>query len=200
MFSKLKRIGAKSCKVQLTIDLKELDVFDERDDITLVCVELKRGSKSISSASRLCSERELSVIKFDDQLLLFMTLYKDSTGKYIEKGGILNLNGHSNVTNSTVLLGSVKLKLNQLASDFEAQKLHFTFVDSSGYQVGTLSATATSKFVGDGTVDDDDSSNVSGASTQSYTEIKDVRYGSVYRDTAGTSHTCANGFSDLQYR
>jgi hypothetical protein len=185
MFSKLKRIGTKSCKVQLNIDLKELDIFNERDDITLVCIELKRGSKSISSSSRLWSDRESLTIKFDDQLALLMTLYKDSNGKYIEKRGNLVLNGHSKVTNSTTVLGSVHLKLNLLASDFEAQKLNFLFIDSSGSEVASLTAIATSKFVGDGAADDDESSNMSGVSTQSYTQTKDVRYGSVYRDITG---------------
>lgn len=185
MFSKLKRIGTKSCKVQLNIDLKELDIFNEREDITLVCIELKRGSKSISSSSKLWSQRESLTIKFDDQIALLMTLYKDSIGKYIEKRGNLVLNGHSKVTNSSIVLGSVDLKLNLLASDFEAQKLNFVFTDSNGTSVASLTAIATSKFVGDGTADDDESSNMSGVSNQSYTQTKDVRYGSVYRDNSG---------------
>lgn len=180
-----KRIGAKSCKVQLNIDLKELKFFNERDDITLVCIELKRGSKSISSSSKVCSERESLIVKFDDQLALFMTLYKDSNGKYIEKRGNLVLNGHSKITNSTIVLGSVDLKLNLLASDFVAQKLDSVFVDSTGATVASLSAIATSRFIGDGIADDDESSNMSEVSSKSYLQTTDVRYGSVYRDNSG---------------
>ena len=194
MFSKLKRLRSKSCKVQLVLELQELKIFDDRTDLTLICIELRRGSKSISSSSKICRDDGSRCVKFDEQLFLLMTLYKDASGIYMEKIGKLILNGHSNVTNSSVSVGSTELKLNVIASNFEHQKLDLILLDESGQVVASISAVSSSKFLGSGDLDDDVSSIMSGGSglsSKSHSHLKDVRYGSVYnRDYAGNkSHS-----------
>lgn len=190
MFSKLKRLRSKSCKVQLILELQELKIFDDRTDLTLICIELRKGSKSISSSSKICRDDGSKSVKFDEQLLLLMTLYKDSSGLYMQKIGKLVLNGHSNITNSTVSIGSTELKLNVIASNFEHQDLDLILLDGTGQVVASISAVCSSKFLGNGDLDNDEgSSNVSGCSglsSKSHSHFKDVRYGSVYnQDYAG---------------
>jgi hypothetical protein len=189
MFSKLKRLRSKSCKVQLVLELQELKIFVERPDLTLICIELRRGSKSISSSSKICRDDGSRSVKFDEQLLLLMTLYKDTNGIYMEKVGKIILNGHSNITNSSVSVGSSELKLNVIASNFEHQKLDLILLDETGQIVASMSAVSSSKFLGSGDLDDDASSIMSGGSgisSKSPSRLRDVRYGSVYsKDHAG---------------
>ena len=90
MFSKLRRLGTKSCKVQISIELKELNITNECEDITLVCIELRKGHKSITSSSKVWNHAGALSVKFDEQLVLMMTLYKNPSGTYIEKNGKLH--------------------------------------------------------------------------------------------------------------
>lgn len=188
MFSKLRRIGTKPCKVQISIELKELNITNASEDITLVCIELRKGNKFSASSSKIWSHAGALCVKFDEQLVLLMTLYKNPSGTYIEKNGKLHLNGHSKTANSAVFLGSADVRLSLLASDADSQMLTFHFINKDGNKIGYLSAIVTSKLIGDGYVNDDDvscSSSMSEASTTSY-QLKDVRFGSIYhRDHAG---------------
>lgn len=189
MFSKLRRLGTKSCKVQISIELKELNITNECEDITLVCIELRKGHKSITSSSKVWSHAGALSVKFDEQLVLMMTLYKNPSGTYIEKNGKLHLNGHSKEANSAVFLGSADVRLSLLACDTESQLLNFQFINKDGNKIGFLSAMVTSKLIGDGYINDDEascSSSMSEASAASYSQSKDVRFGSIYhRDYAG---------------
>ena len=213
MFAKLKKIGTKAYKVQLTVDLKELTITEDRDDIELICVELSRGAKSISSSTKLWPESSQHPIYFDEQLTIIMTIYKDFTGRCVQKKGTLYLNGHSNATSSVLRLGSADLKLHLMASDFSTQKLELELYDSDQNAIGILHANAKMKFLGDGYTDADDevSSNISGEtgksgksgksvksiksvkSTKSVKSVKgspilnqrDIRFTTVYRDNTG---------------
>ena len=119
MFSKIKRLGTTACQVQISLDLKELTILEKRKDISSIFVEFERKTKAISSLSLPWSDTNSpSVIAFDESLLLLTTLYRDSSGRFLEKNGNLLLKGYSTATSSTVKLGFVVLKLNSLAADY----------------------------------------------------------------------------------
>ena len=190
MFSKLKRIGTQAYKVQLIVDLKEITIVDDRDDISLICVELRRGSKSVTSSSKLWSDDDKPLITFDEQLAINMTLYKDSRGMFIEKTGNIYLNGHSVITNSSLRLGSSDLKLHLMASDFSVRQYDLTLLNSNGIEMGKLIVHAKARFLGDGYGDDEGCSLASGLSGISAKSVipKDVKYSAVYRDVTGINH------------
>lgn len=52
MFSKLKRIGTKSCRVDISLDLKVLTLIEVKDDIAELYIDFERGSKCISSGHK----------------------------------------------------------------------------------------------------------------------------------------------------
>jgi hypothetical protein len=166
MFRKLNRLGATACKVQITIELKELKINADRDDISLFFFDFERGSKSVSSSSRLC---KTLTAKFEESLTLVMTLYKDSSGKYAEKRGKLVLKGHSKVTLSVVKLGFINLSLHNLAADFSTQKMTLTLEDSKGIRMGSISMSTTAKYLGTATAGDDDGSSVASSSASHIT-------------------------------
>ena len=190
MFSKLKRIGTQAYKVQLIVDLKEITIVDDRDDISLICVELRRGSKSVTSSSKLWSDDEKPLITFDEQLAINMTLYKDSRGMFIEKTGNIYLNGHSVIANSSLRLGSSDLKLHLMASDFSVRQYDLILLNSNGIEMGKLIVHAKARFLGDGYGDDEGCSLTSGLSGISAKSVipKDVKYTAVYRDVTGINH------------
>ena len=187
MFSRLKRIGNKAFKVQLIIDLREITIIEDRDDINLVCVELRRGNKTISSSSKLWSNSDQPPIKLDEQLTLTMTLYKDYSGKFSEKNGKMHLNGHSSVTNSSVCLGSADLKFHHMASDFAAQRFQLVLLNSSGKEMGEVTVNVKAKFLGDGFGDEEGHSLGSILSNFSAKSVvhSDILYPTVYREAAG---------------
>lgn len=155
MFNKFKRLGTVACKVQITIDLNELTVLDRIDGITRLCIELERGKKSISSSSKIWSnDTSPSIITFGEQLVLMVTLYRDSSGNFVEKKGKINLRGNRDGDSSSFLLGFVDLKLNRLASNFETQHIVLNFKESKGKNIGTLKVSSTSKFLNNEDRDD----------------------------------------------
>ena len=192
MFSKFKRIGTQASKVQLIVDLREITIVDDRDDINLICIEIRRGNKSISSSSKLWSDDIQPPLIVDEQLVLNMTLYKDSKGMFIEKTGKLYLNGHSVITNSSLRLGSVDLKLHLMVSDFSARQYNLALLNSNGVEMGRLVLHATARFLSDGYADDEGCSMTSGVSGISAKSIiqKDVKYAAVYRDNTGIDLNC----------
>lgn len=159
MIAKFKRLGSTACRIQITIDLQELDIAKQLDDINLVCIEFERKTKSICSQSKILSGNKAPrSIVFDEALTLLITLYKDSSGIFLEKNGNLVLKGYSEKTASSIKLGSVALKLSVLAADYSAQKLLLKLVDDKGRPVGTLNLTVTAKFLRDIAAGDDESS------------------------------------------
>ena len=170
MFSKIKRIGTTACKVQITVELKRLTILESKDCRSGLFIELERGSKSIKSTTRDSSADNTDaklILQFDEALTVVMTLYKDSTGKYVEKKGKLLLKGYSKVTSKEVKLGSVKLSLNTLADDYEKKSMTLQFEDLKGRPMGLIDVSTTAKYLGDG-CGDDDSSVVSGASRSTF--------------------------------
>jgi chromosome segregation ATPase len=159
MIAKFKRLGSTACRIQITIDLQELDIAKQLDDINLVCIEFERKTKSICSQSKIWSGNKAArSIVFDEALTLLITLYKDSAGLFLEKNGNLVLKGYSEKTASSIKLGSVPLKLSVLAADYSTQKLLLKLVDDKGRPVGTLNLTVTAKFLRDIAPGDDESS------------------------------------------
>jgi hypothetical protein len=145
--SNLKRIGTTACKVQISVGLQELTILDGFDGT--ICVELERGKKSLSSSIKLCSFNGFtSTVVFDEQLLLNLTLYRDSSGNFIEMKGKFNIRSHKNV------LASSDLKFNSLANNFETQQIVLQFKDSKGKNIGFLKCSSTSKFLNDDDTDD----------------------------------------------
>ena len=190
MFSRLKRIGTQAYKVHLIVDLKEITIVDDRDDISLICVELRRGSKSVTSSSKLWSDDDRPSITFDEQLAINMTLYKDSRGMFIEKTGNIHLNGHSIIANSSLRLGSADLQLHLMANDFSDRQYDLILLNSNGIEMGKLIVHAKARFLGDGYGDEEGcslASGLSGISVKS-TIQKDVKYTAVYRDITGIKH------------
>ena len=170
MFSKIKRIGTTACKVQITVELKRLTILESKDCRSGLFIEMERGSKSIKSTSRDSPPDNTDaklVLQFDESLTVVMTLYKDSSGKYVEKKGKLLLKGYSKVTSKEVKLGSVKLSLNTLADDYEKKSMTLQFEDLKGRPMGLIDVSTTAKYLGDG-CGDDDSSVVSGASRSTF--------------------------------
>ena len=171
MFSKLKRIGTTAFKVQITIELKRLTILESKDCRSGLLIELERGSKSVKSTPRdapVGSTDTKLVVQYDEPLTVVMTLYKDSSGKYIEKKGKLILKGYSKVTGKEVKLGSVKLSLHTLADDYEKKNMTLQFEDSKGRPMGLIDVSTVSKYLGDAGAGDDDSSVVSGASRSTF--------------------------------
>jgi hypothetical protein len=148
MFNKFRRrIGTVACKVQIIIDLKELTILDRIDET--LCVELERGKKSLSSSFKLCNYNgSASIFTFDEQLTLNLTLYRDSTGNFIEKKGKINIRSHRD------FIGFADLKFNSLASNFETQQIVIQFKDSKGNNIGFMRASSTSKFLNNDDKDD----------------------------------------------
>ena len=171
MFSKLKRIGTTAFKVQITIELKRLTILEIKDCRSGLFIEFERGNKAVRSTTRDSqsdSPDTKLVLQYDETLTLVMTLYKDSAGKYIEKKGKLVLKGLSKVTAKEVKLGSVKLCLHTLADDYEKKNMTLQFEDAKGRPMGLIEISTTSKYLGDATAGDDDSSVVSGASRSTF--------------------------------
>lgn len=152
MFSKLKRIGLKSTKVQITLEIKDFTTIDVRDDISLLFIEFERGSKSVSTPSRVWED---DLTEFNESLTLIMTLYKDSSAKYVEKKGRLVVKGHSKITFTAKNLGMVQLELHKIAANFSKEEIKFQVKDSKGKIIGYLNITASAKYLGDGGGDDD---------------------------------------------
>jgi hypothetical protein len=171
MFSKLKRIGTTAFKVQITIELKRLTILEAKDCRSGLFIEFERGSKAVRSTSRDSQSDSVEtklILQYDETLTLVMTLYKDSAGKYIEKKGKLVLKGLSKVTGKEVKLGSVKLSLHTLADDYEKKNMQLQFEDVKGRPMGLIDVSTTSKYLGDATAGDDDSSVVSGTSRSTF--------------------------------
>ena len=167
MFSKLRRVGTTSCKVQISIELKWLTILESKDYRSGLYIDFERGSKTVSSTSRDIPAEPVDsklVVHFEETLTLVMTLYKESGGKYLEKKGKLVLKGLSKVTNTVVKLGSVNLSLHTLADDYEKKNMILQLGDSKGRTMGTINLASTSKYLGDAADGDDDSSVMSGAS------------------------------------
>lgn len=170
MFSKLNRIGAKRCKVQITIHLKALKILENRDDISFLFIEFEKGTnKSVCGARKAWPEDSLNVL-YNDPLTMVITLYQDKHGKYLEKKGKIVLKGHSKVLNADVKLGTSALSLHDLSSDYEKQNISFQFLNSKGKNVGSISTEILAKYLGEGG-DDDASSVMSGASLQSFQSV-----------------------------
>jgi hypothetical protein len=145
--------------------------LEDKDYISFLLIDFERGTKSISSPSRPWPELDDTsklVAPFDTSLTLIMTLYKDSTGNYLEKKGKLVLRGHSKVTQTVVKLGLVNLSLNTLAADYAKQNMVLQTNDFKGKKMGSIDISTTAKYLGEGDAGDDDSSVVSGASKSSF--------------------------------
>lgn len=165
MFSTFKRLGSTACKVQFKIDLHELIIFESREDITLLCVEFERKTKSICSSTKLWTDQiSPSQFTLEEGLNLTVTLYKNATGSFLPKIGKIILRGHSKVTHDAVTLGFVNLKLHSLATNFATQRLCMQLKDIRGKEIASLSSSVTAKYLGDITGDDDMSSMMSGDS------------------------------------
>jgi hypothetical protein len=156
MLSRLKRIGLAASKVQITLEIKSFSTIDNRDDISLLFVEFERGSKSVSTTSRVWQDME-SITNFDESLTLIITLYKDSSGKYVEKKGHLVVKGHSNITFTAMKLGAVQLELHIMAAIFSKENMIFQLKDNKGKLIGLMNVTASAKYLGEGGDDDDTS-------------------------------------------
>ena len=159
MFGKLKRLGTASCKVQITIELKWLTILDSKDYRPGLYIDFERGSKTVSSTSRELPVDPVDsklVVYFDECLTLVMTLYKDTSGKFIEKKGKLVLKGVSTMSTTVVKLGSVNLSLHTLADHFEKKNMILQFGDSKGRTMGTINLATTAKYLGDTEANDED--------------------------------------------
>lgn len=165
MFTTFKRLGSTACKVQFKIDLQELIIFESREDITLLCVELERKTKSICSSTKLWTDKiSPSQFTLEEDLSITVTLYKNSTGSFLPKVGKITLKGHSKVTHAAVTLGFLHLKLHLLAANYSTQRLCMQLKDIKGKDIATISSSITAKYLGDITADDDMSSMMSGDS------------------------------------
>ena len=185
MLVRLKQLGCTPIQVQITIDLKDLTLTKEQQDISLVCVEFKRGSKTITTGSKLVPEGD-KVIRFDESLCLLMTLYRSASGQFLEKKGRLVVVGHSKSTRTAVILGSIDLNLDRLAGNFARQSLSL----SLGF--AHLGVVVIPKYLGSGMVDADNSSLMSGEDgassimrsrmNSSESHQHDMSFAAVYRD------------------
>ena len=174
MFGKLKRLGTASCKVQITIELKWLTILDSKDYRPGLYIDFERGSKTVSSTSRELPVDPVDsklVVYFDECLTLVMTLYKDTSGKFIEKKGKLVLKGVSTMSTTVVKLGSVNLSLHTLADHFEKKNMILQFGDSKGRTMGTINLATTAKYLGDTEANDEDSSVMSGVSRGTFSSL-----------------------------
>ena len=165
MFGRLKRLGTTPTKNEMTFELRELKWENDRGqstDISLICVELRRGHHIITSSSKILPQDQ-TVITFDESLSLNLTLYKQSSGKFMEKVGRLLVIGHSTSKKAAVVLGSVDVPLHRLASDFQRQAMVFpirSIIGPSGLTF-SLSCVIHLKYLGDGHVAGDNSSKMS---------------------------------------
>ena len=188
MLVRLKQLGCTPIQVQITLELKDLTVVPtkEQEDYSLVCVEFKRGSKTITTGSKLIPEGS-NVIRFDESLCLLMTLYRSASGQFLEKKGRLVVVGHSKSTRAAVTLGSIDLKLDRLAGNFARQSMSL----SLGF--GHLAIVVIPKYLGSGMVDADNSSLMSGEdgassvmrsrnNSSSESHQHDMSFAAVYRD------------------
>ena len=165
MFAKIKRLGTTPTKNEMTFELRELKWENDRGqstDFGLICVELRRGHHTITSSSKIMPQ-DKTVITFDESLSLNLTLYKQSSGKFMEKVGRLLVIGHSTSKKTAVVLGSVDVPLHRLASDFQRQQMVFpirSIVGPSGLTFA-LSCVIHLKYLGDGHAAEDNSSKMS---------------------------------------
>ena len=165
--NKLRRIGTKPIKVQMSIDLKSFnnDPDTYRADIAYVFVEFIRGSNSVVSSRKEWPDSVDKVVLFDEVLTLVMTLYQNKDMIYMEKKGKLVLKGVSKVTSSTEILGTAELKLHTLAQEYTTQRVQFELLDRSKKPIGKLNTSTTAKYLGEGK-DDDDSSVASSVQSE----------------------------------
>jgi hypothetical protein len=170
MFAKLNRLGTKKCKVEITIHLKDLQIFENRDDLSFLSIEFEKGSnKSVCSTRKAWPENNLKVV-FNDPLTIVMTIFQDKNGKYLEKKGRLVLKAHSKVLNQDVRVGTRALSLHVLANDYEKQDVTFKLTNSKGKDFGSIDTEIQAKYLGEGG-DDDSSSVMSGTSIQSFQSV-----------------------------
>lgn len=188
MYNKFKRLGTVPCKVQITVDLKELTVPDPIDGITLLCVELSSRSKTTLSSSKLWSDKgSPSIIQFNEQIKLTITMYKDTNGNFREKKGRFNLYGNKQAEISSTLLGFLDLNLHLLGVDDAINHSKLEFRDIKGRKIGILSVVSTSKSIFD--INEIDSTI--GRSSSSGKE-RNVPYERVYVENVGKGNTCSN--------
>lgn len=158
MLAKFRRLSFSStpCTVQFTIELQDLTINEIRDEITLICVELERKSKTVSSSSKMWTEKTApSQFIFNESLILIVTLYRDAGGGFIEKKAKIILRGHSKIIKAAIPLASLNLKLHSLAANFNSQVLKLQLKDAKGTVFAVLNSTVTTKFLKDVTLDDD---------------------------------------------
>jgi hypothetical protein len=193
MLAKFRRLSFIStpCKVQFTIELSDLTILEARDEITLLCIELERKTKSVSSASKLWSDKNTpSQFIFNEVLTIVVTLYRDASGGYIEKKAKVILRGHSKVLKAAIPMASVNLKLHVLAANFNPQTLSLQLKDVRGKVIGVLNSTITAKFLGD-VAADDDMSVISGDSDGgSQNPTFDLRHINLYKDSYEAQVKC----------
>ena len=165
--SKLRRIGTKPIKVQMSIDLKSFnnDPDTYRADIAYVFVEFIRGSNSVVSSRKEWPDSVDKVVLFDEVLTLVMTLYQNKDMICVEKKGKLVLKGVSKLTSSTEILGTAELKLHTLAQEYTTQRVQFELLDKCKKSIGKLNTSTTAKYLGEGK-DDDDSSVASSVQSE----------------------------------
>ena len=165
--NKLRRIGTKPIKVQMSIDLKSFnnDPDTYRADIAYVFVEFIRGSNSVVSSRKEWPDSVDKVVLFDEVLTLVMTLYQNKDHICMEKKGKLVLKGVSKLTSSTEILGTAELKLHTLAQEYTTQRVQFELLDKSKKPIGKLNTSTTAKYLGEGK-DDDDSSVASSVQSE----------------------------------
>ena len=188
MLSKIKRLSSTSCRIQISIDLQELHIVKKIEDVNLICIEFERKTKSISSQSKIWSgEKYPNMVRFDESLTLLVTLYRDSSGIFLEKGGMLVLKGYSEKKSSSVQLGSASIKLSALAADYAPQKLNLTLNDEKGNRIGVLNVSAHAKYLRDVDAGDDESSVTSYKSellSLSVPASDRLSHSAVYKDSA----------------
>jgi hypothetical protein len=171
MFAKLNRLGTKKCKVQITIHLKDLKIFENRDDISFLSIEFEKGTnKSISSTKKAWPADSSLKVVYNDPLTMVITIFQDKNGKYLEKNGKLVLKGRSKAFDGNVKMGTQVLSLHILANDYEKQDITFQFSDSKGKNIGSIITEIQAKYLGEGG-DDDASSVMSGASMRSFQSV-----------------------------
>ena len=158
-------MGTTATKNEMTFELRELKWDNDRgqsSDISLICIELRRGHHTITSSSKIMPH-DKSIIAFDESLSLNLTLYKQSSGKFMEKVGRLVVIGHSTSKKTAIVLGSVDVPLHRLACDFQRQQMVFpirSIIGPSGMTFA-LSCVIHLKYLGDGHAAEDNSSKMS---------------------------------------
>lgn len=195
MLAKFRRLSfvATPCKVEFTIDLKELTITDIRDEITLLCVELEKKTKSVSSSSKLWTDKTSpSRFLFNETLTIVVTLYRDASGGYREKKAKVILRGHSKILKAAIPLASYSLKLHALAADFDSRALLIELKDVRGNTFATLDTTVTSKFLRDVSPDDDMSVISGDSDNTAFNTTFNVRHTAVYKDTYEPQLKCEN--------